>query len=141
MTMTNAAVFPQGPATEIATLTTPTALTSRANIVGTTGLTQLTALPVANPKRVDAITIKSKGISLAGILFLWLYDGTNSYLYDEIPLTAVTPDNTITPSMSAYKSYISTAVQGSIQLKATQQLYVSTTIQQDLNVFATTGQY
>ena len=88
-----------------------------------------------------AITIKSKGISLAGILFLWLYDGTNSYLYDEIPLTAVTPDNTITPSMSAYKSYISTAVQGSIQLKATQQLYVSTTIQQDLNVFATTGQY
>lgn len=140
MAMTNAAVFPQFPATEIATLTTPTAITSRANITGTTGLVQLTAIPVSNPKRVDAIVIKSKGTSLAGILFVWLYDGTTSYLYDEIDLTAVTPSTT-TDSMIVAKSYISNATQGSIALKVTQQLYVSTTVQQDLNVFATTGQY
>jgi hypothetical protein len=139
--MTNAAVFPQGPATEIATLTTPTAITSRANITGTTGLTKLTDQPAPNPKRVDAITIKSKGTSLAGILFVWLYDGTTSVLKDEIPITAVTPDSTITPSFSVTRSYITTQPEGSIQLKVTQQLYVSVTVQQDLTVFATTGQY
>lgn len=140
MAMTNAAVFPQTPATEIATLTAPTAVTSRANIAGTTGLVKLTDLPAVNPKRVDAIVVKSKGTSLAGILSIWLYDGTTSFLYDEIDLTAVTP-STIVDSMSASKSYISSATQGSIQLKATQQLYVSTTVAQDLNIFATTGQY
>ena len=140
MTMTNAAVFPQGPATEIATLTSPSAITSRANITGTTGLTKLTDLPVANPKRCDAIVVKSKGTSLAGILFVWLYDGTTSYLYDEIDLSAVTPSTTV-DSMSVAKSYINTANQGSIQLKVTQQLYVSVSVAQDLNVFATTGQY
>lgn len=140
MAMTNAAVFPQFPATEIATLTTPTAITSRANITGTTGLVQLTAIPVSNPKRVDAIVIKSKGTSLAGQLYVWLYDGTTSYLYDEIDLTAVTPSTT-TDSMIVAKSYISYATQGSIPLKVTQQLYVSVSVQQDITVFATTGQY
>lgn len=140
MAMTNAAVFPQTPATEIATLTTPTAITSRTNIVGTTGLVKLTDVPVTNPKRCDAIVVKSKGTSLAGILFIWMYDGTTSYLYDEIDLTAVTPSTTI-DSMKATRNYLANETQGSIQLKVTQQLYVSTTVQQDLNVFATTGQY
>lgn len=140
MAMTNQAVFPQTPATEIATLTSPTAITSRANITGTTGLVQLTAVPSTNPKRVDAIVVKSKGTSLAGILSVWLYDGTTSFLYDEIDLTAVTPSTTV-DSMVVARSYISNATQGSIQLKVTQQLYVSTTVQQDLNIFATTGQY
>ena len=140
MAMTNAAVFPQIPATEVATLTSPTAITSRANIVGVTGLVKLTDLPVTNPKRVDAIVVKSKGTSLAGRLFIWLFDGTTSYLYDEIDLTAVTPSNTAT-SMAATKNYLAIETQGSIQLKVTQQLYVSTTVAQDLNVFATSGQY
>ena len=140
MTMTNAAVFPQGPDTEIATLTSPVAVTSRANIVGTTGLVQLTALPVTNPKRVDAIVIKSKGTSLAGILSIWLYNGTTSFLYDEIDLTAVTPSTTLA-SMKVSRSYIADQTQGSIQLGLLEQLFISTTVAQDLTVFATTGQY
>jgi len=140
MAMTNAAVFPQGPDTEIATLTTPTAITSRANITGTTGLVQLTALPVTNPKRCDAIVIKSKGTSLAGILSVWMYNGTTSFLYDEIDLSAVTPSTTV-DSMKVTRNYLSTETQGSIQLGLLDQLFVSTTVQQDLNVFATTGQY
>ena len=140
MPMTNQAVYPQTPATEIATLTAPTAITSRANITSTTGLVQLTAISVTNPKRVDAIVVKSKGTSLAGILFVWLYDGTTSYLRDEIDLTAVTPSTTV-DSMLVAKNYITNAPEGSIQLKVTHQLYISTTVQQDLNVFATTGQY
>ena len=140
MTMTNAAVFPQGPDTEIATLTTPTAITSRANITGTTGLVQLTALPVTNPKRCDAIVIKSKGTSLAGILSVWMYNSTTSFLYDEIDLSAVTPSTTV-DSLKVTRNYLSTETQGSIQLGLLDQLFVSTTVQQDLNVFATTGQY
>jgi hypothetical protein len=140
MAMTNTPVFPQNPATEIATLTSPTAITSRANITGTTGLTLLTAVPSVNSKRVDSITVKSKGTSVAGQLYIWLFDGTTSYLYDEIDLTAVTPSTTV-DSFTISKSYLSNAVQGSIQLKVTQQLYVSVSVVQDLNVFATTGQY
>jgi hypothetical protein len=140
MTMTNKAVFPQIPDTEIATLTSPTAITSRANITGTTGLVQLTALPVTNPKRVDAIVVKSKGTSLAGILSLWIYNGTTSYLYDEIDLTAVTPSTTLS-SMKATRNYLADQAQGSIQLGLTEQLYVSVSVTQDLTVFATTGQY
>ena len=139
MAMTNSAVFPQTPATEIATLTTATAITSRANITGTTGLVQLTAIPVTNPKRVDCLVVKSKGTSLAGQLYIWLYDGTTSYLYDEIDLTAITPSTT-QDSTQVVRSYIG-SLQGSIQLKVTQQLYVSESVQQDLTVFATTGQY
>ena len=140
MAMTNAAVFPQTPATEIATLTAPTAVTSRANIVGVTGLVKLTDLPVGNPKRVDSIVVKGKGTSLLGSLYIWLYNGTTSFLYDEIPLTAVTGSATVA-SFSASRSYVTVEAQGSIQLSVGQQLYISTSVAQDLNVFATTGQY
>lgn len=140
MAMTNAAVFPQIPDTEIATLTSPTAVTSRANIVGVTGLTLLTALPVSNPKRVDSILVKSKGTSLAGLLFVWIYNGTTSFLYDEIDLAAVTPSTTLA-SMKVTRNYLADQAQGSIQLGVNEQLYISTTVAQDLNVFATTGQY
>lgn len=140
MTMTNAAVFPQLPNTEIATLTAPAPITSRANIVGTTGLTKLTDAPATNPKRVDAIVVKSKGTSLAGQLYVWLYNGTTSMLYDEIDLTAVTPSTTV-DSLIVSKNYLSNAPQGSIMCGLTHQLYVSVSVAQDLNVFATTGQY
>lgn len=133
MAVTATPIFAQTPAVEIATLTTPTAVTSRTNITGTTGLVLLAATST-NGKRVDAITVKSKGTSSAGILSVWLYDGTTSYLFDEIDLTAVTPSNTA-DSLSVSRYYTG------INLKSTQALYVSTTVQQDLNVFANTGAY
>ena len=133
--MTNQAVFAQLPANEIATLTSPAAITSRANITGTTGLTLLSAVPTgSNPKRIDSILVKSKGTSLAGTVFVWVYDGTTSFLYDEILLSAVTASATV-DSTSAAKSYTG------LNLKATQQLYVSVSVSQDLNVFASTGNY
>lgn len=134
MPMTNTPVFTQTPAIEIATLTTPTAVTSRANITGTTGLVALVATST-NGKRLDRISVKSKGTSLAGILSVWLYNGTTSFLWDEIDLTAVTPSTTL-DSMAVSKDYTG------VNLAATNQsLYVSTTVQQDLNIFANTGAY
>lgn len=133
MAVTATPIFAQTPAIEIATLTTPTAITSRANITGTTGLVLLAATST-NGKRVDSILVKSKGTSLAGLLFVWLYDGTTSYLWDEIELTAVTPSTTA-ESMNVASFYTGK------NLKSTEALYVSVSVQQDLNVFADTGAY
>ena len=126
-------VFPLPASIGKATLTSPTAVTSRANIAGTTGLTALTATST-NGKRIDRIAIKSKGNSSAGYLGIWLYDGTTSYLIEEIAISAVTASTTV-PSFSTYADY-STLVLG-----PNDRLYVSVTVAQDLNVVAYGGDY
>jgi hypothetical protein len=131
----NSLVTPQAPVIGIATLTSPTAITSRANIAGTTGLVSLT--PTSNNgKRVDWLRIKSKGASLLGELFLWLYDGTTSYLFDEVDLTAITGSTTV-DSLVADLSYIALG----LNLPANYRLFVSVSVAQDLNVFAMSGDY
>lgn len=139
MAYTNAAIFPQIPITEIATLTAPSAITARTNIVGTTGLVQLTSLPVTQSKRVDSIVVKSKGTSIVGQVYIWLYNGTTSFLYDEIDITALTPSTSV-DSFTFSKSYLN-STQGSVILTTTQQLFISISTVQDVTVFATTGQY
>lgn len=133
MTMTATPVFAQTPSVQIATLTSPSAITSRANITGTTGLVLLT-VTTTNGTRVDSITVKSKGTSIAGIVYIWLYNGTTSFLYDEIDLSAITGSATLD---SAIVSKYYTGV----NLGPTQQFYVSISTVQDVNVFASTGAY
>lgn len=133
MTMTATPIFAQTPIIAIATLTSPTAITARTNIVGTTGLVKLTDT-TTNGLRVDSITVKSKGTSLAASLFVWLYDGTTSYLIDEIDLSAITASTTLA-------SLVGSKYPNGWTLKPTQQLYVSVTVAQDLNVFAFGGAY
>lgn len=133
MTMTATPVFAQTPIISVATLTAPTAVTSRANITGTTGLTKLTDTST-NGLRVDAITVKGKGTSVAGEVFIWLYDGTTSYILDEIDVSAVTGSTTLA-------SFIGNKYPNGLILKPTQQLYVSISTVQDVNVFAMGGAY
>lgn len=133
MAMTNLPVFTQTPVVGIATLTTPTAITSRANITGTTGLTQLTPTST-NGKRVDAITVKGKGTSILGNVFIWIYNGTTSYIFDEIDLTAITGSATL-DSISVSKSYTT------LILPPTYQLFISISTVQDVNVFAFGGDF
>lgn len=131
--MTNTPVFAQTPKLFVATLTSPTAVTSRADITGTTGLTKLTDLQT-NGLRVDSIQVVSKGTSSAGIVFVWLYDGTTSYLWDQIDISAVTGSTTL-DSIAVSKTYTSK------NLTPTQQLYVSISVTQDVNVFLDGGAY
>lgn len=136
MTMTATPVFAQTPIIGIATLTSPTAITARTNITGTTGLTKLTNTST-NGLRVDSIQVKAKGPSVATNVFLWLYDGTTSYLIDEIDISATTPGNTsdsalVTKSMNNGSG---------LALPATYQLYVSVSVAQDLNILAIGGAY
>jgi hypothetical protein len=126
-------IFPASPVIGIATLTSATAITSRANITGTTGLVQLTPTST-NGKRVDSITVKSKATSVASITSIWIYNGTTSFLYDEIDVTAVTASTTV-DSFSVRKTY------SDLILPPTYQLYISQTVQTDVNVYANGGDY
>jgi hypothetical protein len=126
-------IFPLSPLIGIATLTSATPVTSRANITGTTGLVQLTATST-NGKRVDSIIVKSKGTSVASIVGIWLYNGTTSSLIDEIDVFAVTASTTV-------DSFTTTKTYSTMVLSGTQQLYISQTVATDLNVFATGGDY
>jgi hypothetical protein len=126
-------IFPLTPIVGIGTLTSATAITSRANITGTTGLVQLTATST-NGTRVDAITVKGKGTTVASILSVWIYNGTTSFLYDEFDVTAITASTTV-DSFVLIKTY------NNLTLPPTYQLYISEQVQTDLNVYAFGGQY
>jgi hypothetical protein len=126
-------IFPVAPVVGIATLTAVAVITSRANIVGTTGLTQLTPVSTEG-KRVDAIQIKGKGTTVASQLFVWIYDGTNSYLYDEITIDAITASDTV-------ESFSFTRTYQNLVLPATYKLYISQTVQTDVTAFAFGGDY
>jgi len=126
-------IFPLAPIVGIGTLTSATAITSRANITGTTGLVQLTATST-NGTRIDAITVKSKATSVASIISIWIYNGTTSFLYDEFDVTAVTASTTV-DSFTLTKTY------NNLTLPPTYQLYISEQVQTDVNVFAFGGTY
>jgi hypothetical protein len=49
----------------------------------------------ANGTRVDDISITATGATTAGVVRLFLYDGTNTSLWKEILVTAVTPSTSI----------------------------------------------
>jgi len=126
-------IFPVTPIVGIATLTSATAVTSYANITGTTGLTQLTATST-NGTRIDTISVLGKGSTVASKITLWLYNGTTSYVIDEILITAVTFSNTVY-EFSAQKSYTT------LVIPPTYQLFISQTVSTDVNVLAYGGQY
>ena len=133
MTINYNPVFPVAPIVGIATLTSATAVTSRANITGTTGLTALTATST-NGTRVDAIAVKSKATSVASAIGVWISDGTTSYLFDEIDVSAVTASTTV-------DSFTTTRNYATLVLPPTYRLYISETVQTDVTVFAFGGTY
>lgn len=129
-------IFPVSPIIGIATLTSATAVTSRANITGTTGLVQLTATST-NGTKIDAITVTAKGTTVANIVDIWIYNGTTSYLYAEIPVSAITPSTTV-------QAFTTTVTFSNLVLPSTYQLYISEqvgTTSADLNIIAFGGAY
>lgn len=135
MPMNATPVFVQSPLVGSATLTSPTPITSRANITGTTGLVALTPTST-NGKRIDWIRVVGKGTTTAGYVTVWLYDGTTSKVIDEIAVSAATVSATVTPAKTD-QSYTGNG----FNLQPSYQLYVSSTVAQDLNVYAFGGDY
>lgn len=133
MPANTAPIFALTPVVGIATLTSPTAVTSRANISGTTNLTLLVNSDT-NGTTVSTIVVTAKGNTAAGTVGIWLYDGSTSYLFDEIVVSAVTASTTV-PSFTSSKDY------STLVLPSTVDLYVSSTIVQDFNIVALGGSY
>lgn len=125
-------IFPGSVYLGVADLVGATAVTNRANITGTTGLVKLTDLAANAGLRVDAIRIKCKGTSVAGLITIWLYDGITSRVYDEIPVSAVTASTTV-DSFTVERPY------STLNLTPTQQLYVSETVVNDATIAALGG--
>lgn len=126
-------IFPNVPIVGIANVSGATAVTTRTPITGTTGLVQLTTTST-NGTRIDAITVKATGTSVAGLLDIWIYNGTTSFLYDEIAYAAVTANTTVV-------SNVATQTYTTLTLPPTYQLYVSQQVQSNCAVFAFGGQY
>jgi hypothetical protein len=49
----------------------------------------------ASGSRIDDIYITATGTTTAGVVRLFLNDGTNTYLFEEILVTAITPSTTV----------------------------------------------
>lgn len=107
--------------------------TARTTVSGTGTNTAVTATST-NGLRVDAITVMCSATSAAASVTLWIYDGSSQYLFDEIPVAAITASNTI-PAFSAVKYYTN------LVLPPTYRLFAATTIAQNTNVFAHGGSY
>lgn len=50
--------------------------------------------PGANGSRIETITIMAVGTTTAGMIRLYIYDGTNARLWKEIDVAALTPGGT-----------------------------------------------
>lgn len=127
--MATAPVFAATPRIGIATAVSATAVTSRANITGTTNLIALIT-GVAAGTRVDRVVIKATETTAAGCYCIWLYNGTTSYLIKEVLATAITAGNT-TPSFEAEVTF-----NDLILPSASHALYISSTIDQDFTAIA-----
>lgn len=49
----------------------------------------------SNGSKIDHIKITAAGTTTAGVVRLYLYDGSTYYLYDEVLVAAITPSATI----------------------------------------------
>ena len=122
-------IFPVLPYANMASLTAQTACTTRAPIatadLGTNNLVELVGIST-NGRRIDVIRVKASGTSIttanaANLLQIWWWDGTTARLYDEIPITAVTPSTTAV-SFSVERLYTT------LVLPPTHKLYVGITV-------------
>ena len=108
--------------------------TARTTVVGTGTNTAVTAAATEG-LRVDAITVTCSATSAAACVTLWLYDGTNQYLFDEIVVAAVTAVGNTTPGFTATKYY------SALVLPPNWRIFAATTIGQNTNCFVFGGSY
>lgn len=94
----------------------------------------------ANGSRIDAIDIKAVGTTTAGMIRLFIHDGTNAQLLTEIPVTALTPSATL-PSWEAQLNTNSMSQVLPIILPTNYSLHASTNNAETFNVIAFGGDF
>lgn len=109
--MASAPEFASSPKIGIGSLTT-----SNANLNGSgTLVTVLTA--GSSGTKVNEITVQSTGTATAGVVRIFVHDGSASYLFDEIQISATIPSSTAT-AYRYYKSYDNLILPSGYSLKA-----------------------
>lgn len=122
MATTPTPIFPQTPVSTSIALSA-TANTSRAVSTGVpTNAVLISPNTNTNGVRVDQIFIQGTGTTIAGLVVLWLYDGTNGFPIDEFTVTAVTPNTTTTPAFQLIEFYSGFVLQPTYKLYATSQV-------------------
>lgn len=130
MTVTATPIFPQTPAITTLSLASQTACTTRAPTatasLAAANITQFVNTST-NGLRIDAIQVKGcssafTAATVGNIVGIWIWDGTNAFLWTEVIVTVVTPSTTVasfditfTPPVplnlpSTYKLYASVSV-------------------------------
>ena len=90
-----------------------------------------------NGTKVTQIGFKCVGNSSAGLLLVWITDtaGANPFLFEEIPISAVTSSGTVATNKMVY-------TYSDLQLKAGQQIWVAaTTVTTNIYAFAQIGDF
>jgi hypothetical protein len=126
-------IFPNVPIVGIANVSGQTPVTARTPITGTTGLVKLTDAST-NGTRIDAIEVVAQGNSTAGLQTIWIYNGTISYVFDEISIPTATANTTTLASAN-------TITYATLTLPPTYQLYVSQQVASNVTIYAFGGQY
>ena len=92
-------------------------------------------VPVStNGTRVDNITVRAQGTTVASTVYIWINDGTTSRLFDMIDIAAITA-TTVVDSAYVSRGYTN------LTLPPTYTVYISQTVATNVNVFAFGGTY
>jgi hypothetical protein len=93
-----------------------TANTSRAQTTSDTNIITVFAAG-ASGSRIDDIAIIAESTTTAGMIRLWIHDGTNNTLWREYTVGAATPSGTVSP-WSLYLANLALCLQTGYSLKA-----------------------
>lgn len=90
--------------------------------------------------RIDAIDIKATGTTTAGMIRLFIHDGTNARLLTELPVVALTPSATL-PAWEAHLNTNSMSQVLPIVIPTGYSLRASTNNAETFNVIAMGGDF
>jgi hypothetical protein len=93
----------------------------------------------ASGSRIDKIDIVAVGTTTAGMLRLFIHDGTNARLLTELPVIAITPSSTVPAWRATLQQNGSTPDLFPILLPTSFSLRASTNNAETFNVIATGG--
>lgn len=94
----------------------------------------------SNGSRIERVVVEATGTTTSGIVRLFINDGTNSRLYYELPIPAITPSGT-TPAANASVSTISAPALMPIVIPSGYSLRAATNNAETFNVIAIGGDF
>lgn len=112
---------------------------ANSNRDGSTGTYVDVVTGAANGTRIDYIRIKAAVTTTAGMVRLFLYDGTSTRLYTEILVTAITASATVASFESSLNLVFTTG--RPIILKSGDKIKANTEKAEAINVIAFGGSY